>query len=108
MTKLSRRSFIGSVPVAAAVGMFGTNVSYAAENSIKWDETYNVVVIGAGGAGLSAAISAKEAGAQKVVVLEKMLFAGGNTIRAGGGFNAAIKADYEKAGITDSPKLHAE
>ena len=22
--------------------------------------------------------------------------------------NAAIKADYEKAGITDSPKLHAE
>ena len=37
-----------------------------------------------------------------------MMFAGGNTIRAGGGFNATIKADYEKAGITDSPKLHAE
>ena len=36
------------------------------------------------------------------------MFAGGNTIRAGGGFNAAIKADYEKAGIKDSPDLHAQ
>ena len=45
---------------------------------------------------------------QAVVVLEKMMFAGGNTIRAGGGFNAAIKADYEKAGIKDSPELHAQ
>ncbi len=108
MTKLSRRLFLGSAPAVAAVGMLDTKIAYAAENAIKWDETYNVVVIGAGGAGLSAAISAKEAGAQKVVVLEKMLFAGGNTIRAGGGFNAAIKADYEKAGIKDSPKLHAE
>ena len=109
MTKLSRRVFLGSAPVAAAAaGIFGTFFSTAAEAAIKWDETYNVIVIGAGGAGLSAAISAKEAGAKKVVVLEKMMFAGGNTIRAGGGFNAAIKADYEKAGITDSPKLHAE
>ena len=65
-------------------------------------------MIGAGGAGLSAAVSAKEAGCKKVVVLEKMMFAGGNTIRAGGGFNAAIKADYEKAGIKDSPELHAK
>ena len=109
MTKLSRRVFLGTAPAAAAAaGVFGTFFSTAAEAAIKWDETYNVIVIGAGGAGLSAAVSAKEAGAKKVVVLEKMMFAGGNTIRAGGGFNAAIKADYEKAGITDSPKLHAE
>ena len=108
MTKLSRRVFLGSAPAAAAAaGIFGTFFSTAAEAAIKWNETYNVIVIGAGGAGLSAAVSAKEAGAKKVVVLEKMMFAGGNTIRAGGGFNAAIKADYEKAGITDSPKLHA-
>ena len=93
MTKLSRRVFLGSAPAAAAAaGIFGTFFSTAAEAAIKWDETYNVIVIGAGGAGLSAAVSAKEAGAKKVVVLEKMMFAGGNTIRAGGGFNAAIKA----------------
>lgn len=93
MTKLSRRVFLGAAPAAAA------------EAAIKWDDTYNVIVIGAG---LSAAVSAKEAGCKKVVVLEKMMFAGGNTIRAGGGFNAAIKADYEKAGIKDSPDLHAQ
>lgn len=93
MTKLSRRVFLGAAPAAAA------------EAAIKWDDTYNVIVIGAG---LSAAVSAKEAGCKKVVVLEKMMFAGGNTIRAGGGFNAAIKADYEKAGIKDSPELHAQ
>ena len=109
MTKLSRRVFLGSAPAAAAAaGVFGTFFSSAAEAAIKWDDTYNVIVIGAGGAGLSAAVSAKEAGCKKVVVLEKMMFAGGNTIRAGGGFNAAIKADYEKAGIKDSPELHAK
>lgn len=105
---LTRRFFLGTAPAAAAVGILGSTVATTAEAAIKWDETYNVVVIGAGGAGLTAAVSAKEAGAKKVVVLEKMMFAGGNTIRAGGGFNAAIKADYEKAGIKDSPKLHAE
>lgn len=109
MTKLSRRVFLGSAPAAAAAaGVFGTLFSSAAEAAINWDDTYNVIVIGAGGAGLSAAVSAKEAGCKKVVVLEKMMFAGGNTIRAGGGFNAAIKADYEKAGIKDSPDLHAQ
>ena len=109
MTKLSRRVFLGSAPAAAAAaGVFGTLFSSAAEAAINWDDTYNVIVIGAGGAGLSAAVSAKEAGCKKVVVLEKMMFAGGNTIRAGGGFNAAIKADYEKAGIKDSPELHAK
>ncbi|WP_289163477.1 flavocytochrome c [uncultured Parasutterella sp.] len=105
---LTRRFFLGTAPAAAAVGILGSTVATTAEAAIKWNETYNVVVIGAGGAGLTAAVSAKEAGAKKVVVLEKMMFAGGNTIRAGGGFNAAIKADYEKAGIKDSPKLHSE
>ena len=72
MTKLSRRVFLGSAPAAAAAaGIFGTFFSTAAEAAIKWNETYNVIVIGAGGAGLSAAVSAKEAGAKKVVVLEK-------------------------------------
>ena len=44
------------------------------------DAEYDVVVIGAGGAGLSAAIKAKVSGAENVVVIEKMPFAGGNTL----------------------------
>ena len=53
------------------------------------DEEYacDVVVIGAGGAGLAAAISAQQNGAN-VIVVEKMPKVGGNTILAGGAVNA--------------------
>ncbi|AXY25720.1 flavocytochrome c [Suicoccus acidiformans] len=47
----------------------------------------DVVVIGAGGAGLAAAVSAVENGAS-VVILEKMPMVGGSTIIAGGQYNA--------------------
>ena len=52
------------------------------------EKTAQVVIIGAGGAGLSAAVAAAEAGAN-VIVVEKSHYAGGNTSVAGGNFNAA-------------------
>ena len=48
----------------------------------------DVVVIGAGGAGMTAAIVAKDAG-KDVVVLESQAMAGGNSVRSTGGLNAA-------------------
>ncbi|MDK2925638.1 MAG: fumarate reductase flavoprotein subunit [Bacillota bacterium] len=65
----------------------------------------DIVVIGAGGAGLTAAVTAKSAGAD-VIVLEKMPFIGGNTLRATGGLNAAGTKYQEAAGIEDSPDIH--
>jgi urocanate reductase len=50
-------------------------------------ETTDIVVIGGGGAGLAAAGSAAQAGA-KVILIEKGAALGGNTIRAGGAYNA--------------------
>lgn len=47
----------------------------------------DVIVVGGGGAGLSAAIAAAQQGA-KVVLIEKSSFLGGNTMMAGGAFNA--------------------
>lgn len=47
----------------------------------------DVVVVGAGGAGLSAAVSAAEEGAS-VIVVEKNAYIGGNTVRTGGGYAA--------------------
>lgn len=68
-------------------------------------EGFDVVVIGSGGAGLSAAIMAKEAGAS-VVVLEKQAYLGGNTNFASGGMNAAGTKQQIEAGVTeDSPEL---
>ncbi|MDL2234949.1 flavocytochrome c [Christensenellaceae bacterium OttesenSCG-928-L17] len=49
----------------------------------------DIIVIGAGGAGMSAAIEAVENGAQNIVVLEIAAFTGGNTARAKSGVNAA-------------------
>lgn len=47
-------------------------------------EAADIVIIGAGGAGMTAAIEAHNQGA-KVVLLEKLAFVGGNTARAEGG-----------------------
>ncbi|MEG1858239.1 MAG: FAD-dependent oxidoreductase, partial [Pseudoflavonifractor sp.] len=59
-------------------------------------KTADVLVIGAGGAGLAAATSATQQGA-KVIVLEKNEWAGGNTVASGGAWNAP---DPEIAGKT--------
>ncbi len=52
------------------------------------EKTTDVLVIGGGGAGLAAAVSAHENGA-KVIVMEKMPRLGGNTIISGSAYNAA-------------------
>ena len=66
--------------------------------------TADVVVIGAGGAGFSAAITAHDLGA-KVIVLEKMPITGGNTQLAAGGMNAAGTRYQAAQGIKDSWEL---
>ncbi len=53
--------------------------------------TVDVVVVGAGGAGMSAAITAADAG-KSVVIVESQPMVGGNTVRATGGMNAAKTA----------------
>ncbi|MEG1863617.1 MAG: flavocytochrome c, partial [Oscillospiraceae bacterium] len=68
----------------------------------------DVIVIGGGGAGLSAAISAFENGAKSVILIEKMAALGGNTIRAGGAMNAVNPEKQKKQNIEDSIEKHYE
>jgi len=79
------------------------------KNEAKKDivESHDIVIIGAGGAGLTAAIEAKAAGAD-VIVLEKMPMAGGNTLISGAEYAAANNWIQKKEGIEDSAELHIQ
>ena len=70
------------------------------------DGTCDIVVVGAGGAGLSAAVAAAETDdGLKIVVLEKQGILGGNTNYSTGGINAA-ETDIQKGlGIEDTKQL---
>lgn len=82
--------------VAKAVKMAGANPdtlrkrAKAPSAQYHGDETYetDVVVVGAGGAGLAAAASILQQG-KRVIVVEKFPAVGGNTVRTGGPMNAA-------------------
>ena len=71
---------------------------------ITWDEQTDVVVIGSGVAGCSAAIEARSAGAS-VIVFEKMKITGGNTRISDGGLAAPGNRLQKEQGIEDSPEL---
>ncbi len=63
--------------------------------------TTDVVIIGAGGAGLSAATSARQNGAE-VIVLEKQATIGGSTALSGGSISATGTKFQKEKGIEDS------
>jgi fumarate reductase flavoprotein subunit len=62
-----------------------------------------VVIVGAGGAGLSAAISAAQQGLN-VLILEKMPYAGGATAMSGGGTTATGSQWQKESGVKDDPE----
>jgi fumarate reductase flavoprotein subunit len=106
---VSRRGFLkGAAVVAAAAGgiIAESHVAKAASaGAAKTTQstlsTADVCIIGGAGAGLIAALSAIEAGAKKVIVLEKMKATGGTTQGIGGLFG--IESPVQKRlGIHDT------
>lgn len=70
-----------------------------------WNDEADVVVAGAGGSGLMAALTAAECGAS-VLVLEKAQIIGGKTAIAIGSFTASETAQQRAAGVADSHDNH--
>jgi len=62
------------------------NPDAEAEGVIR--DSADVIVVGSGGAGMSAAVEVLQAGGS-VIVVEKMPYVGGNTLLAASAFNAA-------------------
>ncbi len=63
-----------------------TKVAAAAAGDVTKEA--DVVIVGAGGAGMTAAMTASDAG-QSVIILESQAMVGGNSVRSTGGMNAA-------------------
>lgn len=85
---------------------FGKAAAKAPQSSETKVENADVVIVGAGGAGFSAAVTAAMAG-KKVVLLEKNGFAGGNTSVSGGCFNVA-NVNQDNIKMTEGQKKIVE
>ncbi len=99
-----RRNFLKLGAGAALGGLASTmpgTVMASECGEIKWNESADVIVVGSGFAGLSAALNAKRSGVGSVLVLEKMQVIGGNSA-INGGWLAIPKNPIQLAqGITD-------
>ncbi len=68
---------------------------------LQWDEEFDVVVVGSGAGGMSAAVAAAKEGLQ-VLLVEKTERIGGSTAVSGGAIWAPLNAQTDKVGHPDS------
>jgi len=81
-------SMSGCAPQDTSASRTGSSSSVSTAVPDEWDGTYDVIVCGGGGSGLTAAYSALENGATSVLVLEKAAACGGTTATAEGAIQA--------------------
>src|SRR2546422_11566233 len=113
---VSRRDFVkkGATGVGAAVlSMSGTALAQVSPaQAIQWTYEADVVIIGAGGTGLPAAIRARDLGASVIIVDQnfdpggKMLHSGGQVSFCGGGAPQVrgIAGRNERGGVVASAR----
>ncbi len=94
-----------------AVAAGGTIVSAGTlplgRSSYAQEHTFDVVVVGSGAAGMTAALTAAKKGLS-VVLIEKAKRFGGSTARSGGGIWIRNNSITQEVGINDSPEMAAE
>ena len=103
---LARRSFLksGAAVAATLMASAAANAGIPAAKVQKWDEEYDVVIIGSGFAGMACALKAGRAGL-KVLILEKMPVVGGNSAICGGNVACPVNPVQAAQGIKDSKEL---
>ena len=90
-----------AVKEAAKKAMVAAGLAEAEDTTVA-DAECDVVIVGAGGAGMTAALQAVDSGVNSVIVVEKAGSTGGNTSRATGGMNAAKTVYQDKNEWSDA------
>ncbi|MGL5668410.1 MAG: flavocytochrome c [Shewanella sp.] len=103
---MKRRDLLKAA-VVLPVATLGSARTVHAENKDKilFNKEFDLIIVGSGFAGLSAAYSANKAGLKNILVLEKMDAYGGASAICGGIVCMAGTTLQKKHGIEDSPEL---
>jgi flavocytochrome c len=115
LEKLERREFLKGIALAGAALAGGGALAACtaetpgtgagtADKDVQWTRETDVLVVGTGFAALSAAIEAKSAGAD-VLIIEKMQLPGGNSTINGGDMAAVGTKLQTEAGVDDNIDL---
>jgi fumarate reductase flavoprotein subunit len=111
--QIDRRKFVqglaaaGALTVLSGSALAGCAPKSPADSKPKV-HAYDVVVVGAGGSGMAAALTARENGVESLVILENELFNGGNSNFSSSGMNASETKFQKEQGVEDSNALFVE
>lgn len=97
-----------AVQAATQAALVEAGLAEAEETKPAEDTACDVVIVGAGGAGMTAALQAVDSGMEHVILLETTGSTGGNSSRATGGMNAAKSAYQDENTWADSTTTAVE
>lgn len=104
MQKTSRRNFLSRVTAVATSIVLGSGlIRRFSAKAYAATESYDVIVVGSGAAGMTAALVAAKLGLS-VLLIEKAPYFGGSTARSGGGIWIRNNRITKEAGVHDSPE----
>ncbi|MDR2493065.1 MAG: flavocytochrome c [Coriobacteriales bacterium] len=109
-SEMDRRGFLkalaalGIITVVPATALAGC-APKDGQSQAAQSESFDLIVVGAGGAGLAAAITARENGVEKILILESEPVNGGNTNFSSSGMNASETKFQKAQSIDDTNEL---
>lgn len=106
-SRVSRRAFMRAAGLGVASTAAMGAVTVAQAETIAWDGEADVVIVGSGGAALSAACGVVDNGGT-AILLEKAGFIGGTTVKSGGGYTIPNNHKMREAGLGDDYRTYLQ